>query len=33
VRIGGLVSHGYLCACAATFDFERMVLHLEPVAA
>ena len=33
VRIGGLVSHGYLCAYAATFDFERMVLRLEPAAA
>jgi hypothetical protein len=30
VRIGGLVSHGYLCAYAVTFDFARMILRLEP---
>ena len=30
VRIGGLISHGYLCAFAVTFDFEHMVLRLEP---
>ena len=29
VRIGGLISHGYLCAYAVTFDFERMLLRLE----
>jgi hypothetical protein len=33
VRIGGLVSHGYLCAYAVTFDFERMVLRLEAAGA
>jgi predicted aspartyl protease len=29
-RIGGLVSHGFLCAYAVTFDFERMTIRLEP---
>ena len=31
-RIGGLVSHGFLSAYAVTFDFERMILRLEPAA-
>ncbi len=30
VRVGGLISHGYLCPYAVTFDLERMVLRLEP---
>jgi hypothetical protein len=31
-RIGGLVSHGFLGAYAVTFDFERMIIRLEPAA-
>ena len=32
-RIGGLVSHGFLRDYAVTFDFERMVIVLEPATA
>lgn len=32
-RIGGLVSHGFLRDYAVTFDFERMVIVLEPAPA
>jgi predicted aspartyl protease len=29
-RIGGLVSHGFLRAYAVTFDFDRMIIRLDP---
>jgi predicted aspartyl protease len=29
-RIGGLVSHGFLRTYAVTFDFDRMVMRLDP---
>ena len=32
-RIGGLVSHGFLRDYAVTFDFERMVIVLDPAPA
>lgn len=29
-RVGGLVSHGFLRAYAVTFDFDRMIMRLDP---